>query len=425
MTRPEPIGQIEDALALGAFARHPHMWYERLQETAPVYWSPYLEQWLVTSYDLVEKVLLSPGEFSNFGFNSTFIGRLPALAYQEVRVLRHHYNQRGLIQTDPPEHTRLRRLLGPSFSPKAVAQLGTAVSDRVAVLINEARLQDEPFDVVAGLAKQIPVQVIADLLGVPEPHRRRFPTWSAHVIRFFGTPAPVPTYARALDRSMVEWRSLIAELLATRSEQPECDFLTELAGLVGSERMTLEEALFTAIHLLIAGHETTTALIANTIYCLLTRPDQLEGVRASPDLLAGAIEETLRYEPSITRLRRLTVEDTELGDAVIKAGDPVSAVISSANRDPTRYADPHDYVADRTSPSVPHLSFGRGRHFCLGAALARLETLIAVKGFLDGFPDARLADTRPPDRVASINHRSLASLPVIRCQVPGASHSDQ
>ena len=375
-----------------------------------MYWSPYLEQWLVTSYDLIEEVLLSPGEFSNFGFNRTFIARLPAVAYEDVGTLRHHYNQQGLIQTDPPEHTRLRRFLGPYFSPKAVSRLGASISDRVAGLIRDALRQDEPFDVVAGLARHVPVQVIADLLGVPEPDRRRFPAWSAHVIRFFGTPAPVPAYARALDRSLVEWRSLIVDLLAARSERPECDFLTELAALVDSDRMTLEEALFTAIHLLIAGHETTTALIANTIYCLLTHPDQLDEARSSPNLLAGAIEETLRYEPSITRLRRLTVEDTELGDAVIKEGDPVSAVISAANRDPTRFADPHEYVADRTFSSAPHVSFGRGRHFCLGAALARLETMIAVNGFLEGFPHARLADTRPPDRVASINHRSLASL---------------
>ena len=408
--KPEPDDRIEDALASGAFARRPHTWYERLQETTPAYWSPYLEQWLVTSYDLVEKVLLSPKAFSNFGFNTAFIGRLPAAIHREVGTLRHHYSQQGLIQTDPPEHTRLRRMLGPSFSPKAVSRLGTAISDRVAVLIDEARLRDGPFDVVAGLAKQIPVVVIADLLGVPEPHRRRFPTWSSHVIRFFGTPAPVPAYARALDRSLAEWRSLILDLLAARTEQPECDFLTELAALVRSGRMTPEEALFTAIHLLIAGHETTTALIANTIHCLLTHPDQLERVRTSPDLLPGAIEETLRYEPSITRLRRLTVEDTELGDAVIEAGDPLSAVISAANRDPTRFADPHEYVVDRTFSSVPHLSFGRGRHFCLGAALARLETTIAVEGFLAGFPEARLADSRPTDRVASINHRSFASL---------------
>ena len=412
-TKPEPIDPIEDALASGAFARHPHVWYERLQGTAPVYWSPYLDQWLVTSYDLVEKVLLSPAEFSNFGFNNTFIGRLPAVVHREVGTLRHHYNQQGLIQTDPPEHTRLRRMLGPSFSPKAVSQFGTAISDRVAVLIDEARLRNEPFDVVAGLAKQIPVAVIADLLGVPEPDRCRFPIWSAHVIRFFGTPSPIPAHARALDQSLAEWRSLILGLLEARSEQPECDFLTELAVLVASEQMRLEEALFTAIHLLIAGHETTTALIANTIHCLLAHPDQLDKVRNSPHLLPGAIEETLRYEPSITRLRRLTVEDTELGDAVIEAGDPVSAVISAANRDPTRFADPHDYLADRTFASVPHLSFGRGRHFCLGAALARLETMIAVEGFLEGFPEARLADSRPPDRVASINHRSLASLPVV------------
>lgn len=408
--RPEPIDRIEAALSDGTFARDPHTWYERLRVSAPVYWSPYLEQWLVTSFELVERVLLSPGDFSNFGFNRDFIRRLPAGTYGDVGTLRHHYNQRGLIQTDPPEHTRLRRLLGPSFSPKALSPLAPVISDRVAALIDTADRRDQPFDVVGRLAKPIPIDVIADLLGVPEPGRRSFPAWSGQVIRFFGTPAPMPAHARVLDRSLVEWRSLILELLEARSQQPACDFLTELARLVDSGQMETEEALFTAIHLLIAGHETTTALVANTVYCLLRHPDGLDRVRTSPHLLGSAIEETLRYEPSITRLRRLAVNDTDLGGKVIARGDPVSAVVSSANRDPSRFTDPHEFAVDRNFRSSPHLSFGKGRHFCLGANLARIEASIAVAGFLENFPDARLSASHPPDRVPSINHRSFASL---------------
>ena len=410
LARPEPIDRIETALADGTFARDPHRWYDRLRQAAPVYWSPYLEQWLVTSCELVERILLSPGNFSNFGFNRDFIRRLPAGAYEDVRTLRHHYNQHGLIQTDPPEHTRMRRLLGPSFSPKAVSHLGPVISDRVSTLIDKARRRHEPLNVVTRLAKPIPVDVIADLLGVPEPERENFPAWSAQVVRFFGTPTPMPAHARTLDRSLVEWRSLILDLLKARSQQPACDFVTELARLVDSGQIETEEALFTAIHLLIAGHETTTALIANTVYCLLGHLDELDRVRSSPHLLGNAVEETLRFEPSITRLRRLTVNDTDLGGTVITRGDPVSAVISSANRDPNRFAEPHEFSVNRKFQSAPHLSFGKGRHFCLGANLARIEASIAVTGFLENFPGARLSSSHPTDRVASINHRSLASL---------------
>lgn len=404
-----PLSDIETALESGAFAADPHRWYDRLRSAAPVYFSPYLDQWLVTSYEHAEEALLRTDAFSNYGFNVSFIERLPSETLAGVGTLRHHYAQRGLIQTDPPEHTRLRRLVGPFFSAKAVSALEPAITRRVDRLLDEA---GDDFDVVNRLARPLSVDVIAEFLGVPEEHRHRFPVWSSHVIRFYGAPSPDPAAAMELDRSLEEWRALVLELLAERSRSPRRDFLTEMARFVDDGVLTTEEALFTSVHLLIAGHETTAALIANTIATLLRHPDQRALVSASPERLRNAVEETLRFEPSITRVRRLAPADAELGGAAIAGGQAVSIVLSAANRDPARYPDPGVFRVDRDERTSPHLSFGRGRHFCLGANLARLEAPIAVRGFLDRFPAASLDPHAAQDWRASINHRALESLHV-------------
>lgn len=403
------LTDIESALESGAFAADPHGWYDRLRASAPVYWSPYLDQWLVTSYQHAEEALLRTDAFSNYGFNTSFIERLPPATYADVETLRHHYAQRGLIQTDPPEHTRLRRLVGPYFSAKSVATLEPAITRLVHRLLDDA---GDDLDVVNQLARPLSVEVIAEFLGVPEEDRHRFPVWSSHVIRFYGAPSPDPATALQLDRSLQEWRALVLELLAERSRNPRRDFLTEMARFVDDGVLTIEEALFTSVHLLIAGHETTAALIANTIATLLRHPDQRAIVAASPERLRNAVEETLRFEPSITRVRRLAPADVELGGAAIRGGQAVSIVLSAANRDPGRYPDPGVYRVDRDQRTSPHLSFGRGRHFCLGANLARLEAPIAVRGFLDRYPAASLDPDAAEDWRASINHRALETLHV-------------
>ena len=410
-TRTRLLPDIEEALASGAIHRNPHPVYRALREETPVYWSGLLKQWLVTSYDLVVEVLLNSTVFSNYGYESSYIERLPTEFLIEVDTLRHHWKQEGLMHSGGPKHTRLRRAVGPSFTPKVVSRLEERIQDRVTHLLENAKARyDHQYEVIQGLAQPLPVTVLADVLGVPERHRDRFPVWSASVLRFFGSPHPDPLNAAELDANLVEWRCLVSDLLRSRSRCPRDDFLTTVARSIDNAEMSAEDGLAICVHLLIAGHETTTNLIGNTIYCLVTRPDQLEEARGSAEALQGAVEETLRYEPPIARIRRVCAESYELGGVLIRKGEPVVAVVAAAHRDPHTFQRPDEFDLHREMPKRGHLAFGLGPHFCLGAPLARLEAVVAIQQFLDRFPVVRLAPLTAPAWRESINHRGLQSL---------------
>ena len=410
-TRAKLLPDIEEALASRAFHRNPYPVYRALREEMPVYWSGLLKQWLVTSYDLVEEVLLNSTVFSNYGYESSYIERLPTEFLIEVDTIRHHWKQEGLMHSGRPKHTRLRRAVGPSFTPKVVSRLEERIQARVTHLLQNAKARnDHPYEVIQGLAQPLPVTVIADVLGVPERHRDRFPVWSASVLRFFGSPQPNPDNAAELEANLVEWRRLIGDLLRSRSRSPRDDFLTTVARAIDNGKMSAEDGLVICVHLLIAGHETTTNLIGNTLHCLVTHPNQLEEARGSTEALQGAVEETLRYEPPIARIRRVCTQSYDLGGVRIRKGEPIAAVVAAAHRDPKWFQRPDEFELHREMPKRGHLSFGLGPHFCLGAPLARLETAVAVQQFLDRFPEVRLAPSTAPAWRESINHRGLESL---------------
>ena len=406
------LPQVDGAFRSGAVYRDPHAVYRLLRETAPVYWSPYLRQWLVTSFELVEEVLRQPRRFSSFGFDTSYIAELPADSRSEVSTLEHHFQQRGLIQADPPEHTRLRRALGPSFAANVVGELEATIRGVIDQLLADT---EHELELIRDLAGPLPVRVIAELLGVDEEHRGSFTVWSADAVSFFGTPTPRPAAARRLDADLVEWRGLLTRLLDERRSARRDDLLTTVAGLVDTGVITHEEALFTCVHLLIAGHETTTNLIGNTMFCLLTHPDQLALVADDPALVPAAVEEELRFEPPIQRIRRVGTEPCELGGASIRAGDPVIPVLAAANRDPRRFAEPErfDILRKLGSSEQRHMAFGHGVHFCVGAPLARIEAPAAVGKVIERFPGLALAEGFVPDWRPTINLRGLRSLPVI------------
>lgn len=403
------IPAIEESLASGTFAARPHEMYRRLREQAPVYWSAFLGQWLVTSHQLVEEVLLQPTLFSSFGFDTGYISQLEDEELADVPTLNHHFHQRGLIQADPPEHTRLRRAVSRYFTTKAMAQLESQIRTAVSELLDAVA---NGFDVIRDLAGPLPVRVIADLLGVPTDDRSGFPHWSSDAVRFFGTPIPDATNARRLDGDLVEWRDLLRSLLAERRLQPRDDLLSRISELVDEGTVTLEEAIFTCVHLLIAGHETTTNLTGNALLYLLAEPDRKEEVLASPSLLANALEETLRFEPPIQRVRRMAAAPCDLAGAEIEEGDPVIPVLSAANRDPERFDRPDEFDLHRDFANRPHVAFGRGVHFCIGAPLARLEAPLAVAAVLERFPEASLPPDFEPHWRPTINLRGLTTLPI-------------
>ena len=405
------LGDIDEAFRSGHVFQHPHAVYRALREHAPVYWSPYLGQWLVTSYELVEQVLRQPRIFSSYGFDTAYIARLPSDDRAVVPTLEHHFHQRGLIQADPPEHTRLRRALGEHFAQRSVSRLEKRIRAAVSELLD---YNANGFDVIRDFAGPLPVRVIAELLGVEPGDRGGFPRWSADAVRFFGTPRPDGDNARRLERDLVEWRALLDRMFDERRRVPREDLLTVVVELVNAGSITHEEALFTCVHLLIAGHETSTNLIGNALFCLLSHPESMAAVDDDPSLIPGALEEVLRFEPPIQRIRRVATQTCELGTVVISAGDPVIPVLAAANRDPVRFPDPDRFEIDRKLDGSPHrhLSFGHGVHFCLGAPLARLEAPAAVAGVLERYPHAKLPADFVPEWRHTINLRGLRSLPI-------------
>ncbi len=403
------IPEIEEALGAPDFQDHMHEVFAELRRRAPVYWSPTLGYWLVMSYPLIEEVLRNPADFSSHGAEGTYIRRLPAEVLERLRILPYHFRQPGLIHSDGAKHTALRRAVNPSFTPAALAPLADDIGNQVGTLLDPARQAGDAFDVVATLAKPLPVKVIARLLGVPADALDRFPGWSVQLARFFTGPLPRPDIAHDLDDALMEWRGFVADLIDRRSTEPRDDFLSVVADAIGTGRMTREDGIAIVVHALQAGHETSTNLIATTVFLLLRHPEQLAAARSSPEMLECAIEEVLRYEPPALNVRRTATRPVQLGGRSIVAGDTVVVNIAAAHRDPSHYPDPNRFDISRRLTKADHMGFGRGPHFCLGASLARLEVPIAVGEFLTRFPDATLRSETPRWK-APRDQRGLAEL---------------
>ena len=394
MERPG-IPEVEEALGAPDFQDHMHDVFAELRRRAPVYWSPSLNYWLVTRFDLAEEVLRNPADFSSHGAEGAYIRRLPADVLESLRVLPYHFHQPGLIHSDGAKHTALRRAVNPSFTPAALAPLADDIRREAGALLEAAQQAGAPFDVVATLARPLPVKVIAGLLGVPADALDRFPGWSVQLARFFTGPLPVPDIAHDLDDALVEWRGFVGDLIDQRSAEPREDFVSVVAAAIDTERMSRQDGIAIVVHALQAGHETSTNLIATSIYLLLAHPAQLELARSSPQWLDYAIEEVLRFEAPAINGRRTATRALSLGGRPIQAGDTVVVNIAAAHRDPAQYPDPGRFDINRRLTKADHMGFGRGPHFCLGAALARLEVPLATDEFLRRLPAATLVSEIP------------------------------
>jgi cytochrome P450 len=308
---------------------------------------------------------------------------------------------------DGPQHASLRRLVAKAFTPRRVEELRPSIQQMTERLLDDIAAQGPPADLVAGLASPLPVEVICQLLGLPLEHRDRFRRWS---------DATLSVTALGEGDSSDAWRNLteyLTETIRVKRQQPGDDLVSALIAARDQEdRLTETEMLFLAIGVLIGGNETTVHAVGLAMWRLFQHPDQLAALRSDPTLIASAVEELLRYQPigSVGR-RRFATEDLELGGASIRCGDMVLVAIRSANRDDARFADPERF--DVTRGRNPHLTFGQGAHYCLGAALARVELQVAVESLLRRFPTLRLAV--PEDEVpwtTGTMVTGLASLPV-------------
>ncbi|MDQ4118590.1 MAG: cytochrome P450 [Actinomycetota bacterium] len=380
---------LTDDLLTPEATADPYPLLDALRTHDPVHWSERHRAWLLTRYDDVSAA------FAN-----------KSLSNDRVRPVRAARQARGetagaadrvleligdwMVVSDPPEHTRLRKLAAGAFKGQRIS----AMDARITALVDELLDAFTGGDLIADVAYPLPATVIATMLGAPVADRDRFRAWSdelALVAFGAGGDARSDRHERAL-AGLREMDAYFRELIARRRAEPGEDMLTammEPAEGGDGDRLSDDELSGMCALLLFAGHETTTNSIANAVLALLRCPDDLARLRAEPDLLAPAVEELLRFDGPIKVINRWVVAETEIRGRRISPGERVHLVLAAADRDPERFADP-DRVDLARSPN-PHVAFGKGIHACIGAQLARMETRIAVGRIVERLPGLALA----------------------------------
>jgi len=354
--------------------------------------------WLATRYEDVRAINADPR-----------LSRSATRDRDDVpRMTRDENYRPSIINTDPPDHTRLRRLVAKAFTARRMEALRPRVQELVATAIDGMIAQGPPADLVAHLALPLPIGVICELLGVPYEDRDRFRAWSDAVL---STTALSP---EEIQRAYHELGGYLAGLVARRREEPTDDLLgTLVVARDEGDRLSEEELVVFGITLLVAGHETTANQLGNFVYTLLTHPGQLDVLYRKPDLVPQAVEELLRFIPlgMGAGFPRIATEDVEIGGVTVRAGEAVFVSSISANRDSAVFDDPDRLDITRTDNA--HLAFGHGVHHCLGAQLARLELAEALSAILARLPGLRLA--APEDELPwkiGLRVRGLRGLPV-------------
>ena len=322
----------------------------------------------------------------------------PAVFSSDITVLRPAQDdlalfQRGnFVQMDPPQHRKLRTLVSQAFTPRVVADLEPRIAELTTQLLDEV---DERFDLIDALAYPLPVIVIAEMLGVPASDRPLFRRWADVLFSQDVDPdqslrSVSEQAVTAVAPTMREMNAYFLDHIRSRRAGPGRDLTSKLVQAeVDGERLADEEIIGFVGLLLLAGHVTTTATLGNSVVCFQDAPDAAAQVRADPGLLPAAIEEVLRVRTPFPRLARMTTADAELAGVTIPAGQVVIPWLTAANRDERVFAEPHRFDVHRR-PN-PHLSFGHGIHFCLGAPLARLEARVALRLLLERYRDVEVA----------------------------------
>ncbi len=393
-----------------SFSANPFPAYRELRERAPVYRSAAWDAWVMTGYDDIVSALRDHERFSSRGRLVEMIDALPEEAQGQAGPLRNHFSTSGLIHSDPPDHTRMRGLIKQAFSPRVIATIEPRIERIIERLLDRVDAA-QGFDVVERLAYPLPAIVIAELLGALPEDRDRFKGWSDGIVAFQGQGRAIADAVPMSAEAITEMRAYIGELMAARRRDHHDDLL---AGLVDVEQAGVElsedEIYSTCVTFLIGGHETTTSLIANCLYTLLRRPEQLEQARTDPVALAGALEESLRFDSPIQRTFRRVTRDTEVGGQELREGQIVIQLLGAANRDPAHFADPETF--DLARKPNRHIAFGSGVHFCIGAPLARLEARLALRAILERWPDLELAVEEIEWQSEKALFRCVRSLPV-------------
>ena len=382
------------------FVRNPYPTYHRLRAEDPVHQSP-LGFWVLTRYEDVATALRDP-RFAKEAIAAVVAARF-GIPVPGIGL--------SMLDSDPPDHTRLRGLVSKAFTPRVVETLRPHIQQIVDGVLDRVEGAGA-MDLIEDFAYPLPVVVICEMLGVPVEDRERFKQWGIDIARgldaiLLGPDSEVTQRSKASRGALSEY---FRDLIAERRRAPRPDMLSALiAAEEAGDKLSADELLATCILLLVAGHETTVNLIGNGTLALLRHPDQLRRLRENSGLIHGAVEELLRYDGPVQRTARIPSEDVTIGGRTIPKGEMVMPFTGAANRDPAQFADPDRL--DITRPDNRHVAFGLGIHFCLGAPLARVEGQIAVGTLVKRLPKLALATDNPEYRL-SLTLRGLTTLPV-------------
>ncbi len=367
----------------------PYPQYRRLRELDPIHRSPLVPGYVLTRYEDVLDAL-SDTRLSSDERNWK---RYPMIAARRRNMgLPEPYTDggTGMLRIDPPDHTRLRSLVSRAFTPRSIERMRTRVEDLAQQWLSRTGDRDH-IELVSEFAAPLPVTIIAEMLGVPPEDHERFRHWSDEGVRVLGFGS-----GDDIRRSLIaqgELRSYLEEIVEQRRLEPRDDLLS---GLVAAEengdRLTAGELFAQTMLILVAGNETTTNLISNGVIALLQNPEQMERLRAEPDLIPSAVNEFLRYDSPVQLTSRMAPTDLDFKGYPVKKGDQLVLLLAAANRDPAVFTDPERLDVARDEERA--LSFSHGVHYCLGAQLARLEGEIAFRALLDTFTEIDFADRR-------------------------------
>ena len=390
-------------LTSAAVVADPYPYFAAARAEAPVQWHEGVRMWLAFSHATANTVL-----------RTRTLGRIwtPRWPDEPMPVFALiHVN--SLLENEPPAHTRLRRLVAGAFARGHVERLRPRVAELAARLaddVADAGSDGSPVDLISLYAEPLPVEVIAELLGFPESDRHYLRPWSNAIVKMYEYDVSAEQKAAA-EQASADFVEYLRGLVVERRAGPGDDLISSLIAETDSDgaRLTEDELITTCTLLLNAGHEATVNVVGNGVTALLAHEDQLAAVRAGDrELIDTAVEELIRYDSPLQLFERTAIEDTVVGDVTVARGEKIAALLGAANRDPAVFDEPDRFDVARAEN--PHLGFGAGIHFCVGAPLARVELQTSLRTLLDRFP--RLAAAEAPQRRPEFVIRGVRSLPV-------------
>jgi cytochrome P450 len=408
----QPAEQTLDFLSVALtpeFRENPYQFFSLLREHEPVHQTPF-GVYLISRHADASAIARDPHLSNNQHNSELYESFVRAGGEPEGQMAQ--MNDVVMLFIDPPDHTRLRGLVSKAFTPKMVERLRARVQQIVDDRLDTVAARgDGRMDVVTELAYPLPVVIICELLGVPAEDQATFQSWSSELAASIDPdPLVTPEQQERINAAGDAFLEYFADLIDRRRRSLRDDLLSALIEAEeGGDRLSEEELLGTALFLLIAGHETTVNLIGNGTLALLQHRDQLERLRDDPSLDRHAIEELLRFDSPVQLTQRITLDEYHVGDVTIPKGQNLVPLLGAANRDPEEFDQPDRLDLGRENANR-NVAFGGGHHFCLGAALARLEGAVAIGTLVRRFPDIELAGE--PVRRTTFTLRGLEHLPV-------------